>query len=69
MQMKTATLEGYPYIQRVSRGVIMDIDEPEAEQVEKWLEHILYAWGVESGEEGPQIRITVEVIGPVKKAR
>jgi hypothetical protein len=66
--MKKAALEGYPYVRPVNRGVCMDIDKPGSDQVEEWLERVLYAWGVKQGDEGPRIRITVEVIGPVKEA-
>lgn len=66
--VKIATREGYPYVRPVHRGVVMDVGTVGGEHVEKWLERVLYDWGVASGDEGPRIRITVEVVGPVKAA-
>lgn len=66
--MKIAVAEGYPYVRPCERGVILDVDNPSDEQVEDWVERALYAWGVLAGQEGPRIRLTLEVIGPVRKA-
>jgi hypothetical protein len=67
--MKQATTTFYPYVRPCGRGIVMDVDKLGSLQIEEWLEQIFYNWGIQSGQNGSLVRITIEVVGGIKTTR